>query len=46
MATNSSNGTTTKSPPMPSPLRNSKFLQSNMRILVDRRSWIYWFTSG
>ncbi|CDY31728.1 BnaA04g16640D [Brassica napus] len=27
MATNSSNGTTTKSPPMPSPLRNSKFLQ-------------------
>ncbi|CAN6842257.1 unnamed protein product, partial [Brassica oleracea] len=34
MATKSSNGTTTKSPPMPSPLRNSKFLQSNMRILV------------
>ncbi|KAG7568414.1 NAD(P)-binding domain superfamily [Arabidopsis thaliana x Arabidopsis arenosa] len=35
MATNSSNGTTTtKPPPMPSPLRNSKFFQSNMRILV------------
>ncbi|KAF3581285.1 hypothetical protein DY000_02030281 [Brassica cretica] len=28
------NGTTTKPPLMPSPLRNSKFLQSNMRILV------------
>ncbi|CDY15780.1 BnaC04g15400D [Brassica napus] len=28
------NGTTTKPPLMPSPLGNSKFLQSNMRILV------------
>ncbi|KAF3554881.1 hypothetical protein F2Q69_00012125 [Brassica cretica] len=28
------NGTTTKPPLMPSPLRNSKFLQSNMWILV------------
>ncbi|KAK7335764.1 hypothetical protein VNO80_27790 [Phaseolus coccineus] len=39
MATNSSNGnghheTTTKKPPSPSPLRFSKFFQSNMRILV------------
>ncbi|KAL6200150.1 hypothetical protein ACLB2K_029932 [Fragaria x ananassa] len=37
MATNSSNGehqTTTKQPPLPSPLRFSKFFQSNMRILV------------
>ncbi|PON51452.1 NAD(P)-binding domain containing protein [Trema orientale] len=37
MANNSSNGgekTTTKPPPQPSPLRNSKFFQSNMRILV------------
>ncbi|KAA8543911.1 hypothetical protein F0562_021912 [Nyssa sinensis] len=37
MAKNSSNGdsrTTTKPPPTPSPLRNSKFFQSNMRILV------------
>ncbi|KAL5130213.1 UDP-glucuronic acid decarboxylase 5 [Glycine soja] len=33
MATNSSNGAT-KQPPMPSPLRFSKFFQSNMRILV------------
>ncbi|KAI8539959.1 hypothetical protein RHMOL_Rhmol09G0223200 [Rhododendron molle] len=29
-----SNGQTTKSPPSPSPLRNSKFFQANMRILV------------
>ncbi|KAL9322860.1 hypothetical protein ACSQ67_010913 [Phaseolus vulgaris] len=40
MATDSSNGnghhetTTTKKPPSPSPLRFSKFFQSNMRILV------------
>ncbi|KAJ0021644.1 hypothetical protein Pint_32340 [Pistacia integerrima] len=37
MANNSSNGdnqTTTKPPPLPSPLRFSKFFQSNMRILV------------
>ncbi|CBI16166.3 hypothetical protein AAG906_032019 [Vitis piasezkii] len=37
MAKNTSNGEhqiTTKPPPTPSPLRNSKFFQSNMRILV------------
>ncbi|XWS28860.1 hypothetical protein CRYUN_Cryun25bG0107800 [Craigia yunnanensis] len=37
MAANSSNGeqqTTSKPPPLPSPLRFSKFFQSNMRILV------------
>ncbi|GFS37373.1 UDP-XYL synthase 5 [Actinidia rufa] len=37
MATNSSNGdhqTTRKPPPTPSPLRFSKFFQSNMRILI------------
>ncbi|RYQ98105.1 hypothetical protein Ahy_B08g094177 [Arachis hypogaea] len=37
MANNSSNGdhqTSTKQPPLPSPLRFSKFFQSNMRILV------------
>nr|KJB55910.1 hypothetical protein B456_009G100900 [Gossypium raimondii] len=37
MATDSSNGeqkTTSKPPPLPSPLRFSKFYQSNMRILV------------
>lgn len=37
MASNSSNGnhsSTRKPPPSPSPLRNSKFCQSNMRILV------------
>ncbi|KAF6172044.1 hypothetical protein GIB67_029462 [Kingdonia uniflora] len=37
MATESSNGgnhAVTKQPPTPSPLRNSKFFQSNMRILI------------
>ncbi|CAN0854044.1 UDP-glucuronic acid decarboxylase 3 [Linum grandiflorum] len=37
MATDSANGqhqSTTKPPPQPSPLRSSKFCQSNMRILV------------
>ncbi|KAL5716034.1 UDP-glucuronate decarboxylase [Ranunculus cassubicifolius] len=29
-----SNGTATKSPPSTSPLHNSKFFQSNMRILI------------
>ncbi|KAL6977334.1 UDP-glucuronic acid decarboxylase 6, partial [Sarracenia purpurea var. burkii] len=29
-----SNGHTTKPPPNPSPLRNAKFFQANMRILV------------
>ncbi|XP_072976544.1 UDP-glucuronic acid decarboxylase 6-like [Typha angustifolia] len=34
MAKESSNGVVKKPPPSPSPLRNSKFVQSNMRILV------------
>ncbi|KAL5710928.1 UDP-glucuronate decarboxylase [Ranunculus cassubicifolius] len=33
-----SNGTATKPPPSPSPLRNSKFFQSNMRILITGRA--------
>ncbi|CAN1282966.1 UDP-glucuronic acid decarboxylase 3 [Linum perenne] len=38
MATDSANGqhqSTTKPPPQPSPLRSSKFCQSNMRILIS-----------
>ncbi|KAI3721274.1 hypothetical protein L2E82_32280 [Cichorium intybus] len=34
MATNGNSYTTTKPPPNPSPLRNAKFFQTNMRILV------------
>ncbi|KAH8523091.1 hypothetical protein H0E87_031624, partial [Populus deltoides] len=34
MASNGDHQTTVKPPPSPSPLRNSKFSQSNMRILV------------
>ncbi|KAE8666684.1 UDP-glucuronic acid decarboxylase 6 [Hibiscus syriacus] len=43
MATDSSNGerqTTTKPPPLPSPLRFSKFFQANMRILVTGGGFI------
>ena len=49
MAANSSNGeqqTTSKPPPLPSPLRFSKFFSVQHEDFGYWRSWFYWFSLG